>query len=104
MKGTVLILLGDALVSGPNPSAEMVAVSRSNGGASVIGMEQVPREKVSRSGIIAVEGDAPAPGGSARIVDMVEKPDVEEAPSNLAVAGRYLLDGDIFGLAHNGCN
>lgn len=98
VKGTVLILLGDALVSGPNPSAEMVAVSRSNGGASVIGMEQVPREKVSRYGIIAVEGDAPAPGGSARIVDMVEKPDVEEAPSNLAVAGRYLLDGDIFGL------
>ena len=98
VKGTVLILLGDALVSGPNPSAEMVAVSRSNGGASVIGMEQVPREKVSRYGIIAVEGDAPAPGGSARIVDMVEKPDVEEAPSTLAVAGRYLLDGDIFGL------
>ena len=98
VKGTVLILLGDALVSGPNPSAEMVAVSRANGGASVIGMEQVPREKVSRYGIIAVEGDAPAPGGSARIVDMVEKPDVEEAPSNLAVAGRYLLDGDIFGL------
>ena len=98
VKGPVLILLGDALVSGPNPSAEMVAVSKANGGASVIGMERVPQEKVSRYGIAAVEGSIPAAGESARILDLVEKPGVEEAPSNLAVAGRYLLDGDIFGL------
>ena len=98
VKGPVLILLGDALVSGPNPSVEMVAVSKANGGASVIGMEQVPQEKVSRYGIIAVEGPVPTAGSSARIVDLVEKPNVEEAPSNLAIAGRYLLDGDIFGL------
>jgi UTP--glucose-1-phosphate uridylyltransferase len=76
----------------------MVAVSKANGGASVIGMEQVPQEKVSRYGIIAVEGPVPTAGSSARIVDLVEKPSVEAAPSNLAIAGRYLLDGDIFGL------
>jgi len=98
VKGPVLILLGDALVSGPNPSVEMVAVSKANGGASVIGMEQVPQEKVSRYGIIAVEGSVPTAGGSARIVDLVEKPSVEDAPSNLAIAGRYLLDDAIFGL------
>ncbi|MBR6587955.1 MAG: NTP transferase domain-containing protein, partial [Kiritimatiellae bacterium] len=66
VEGPVLILLGDALVSGPNPSVEMVAVSKANGGASVIGMEQVPQEKVSRYGIIAVEGSVPTAGGSAR--------------------------------------
>jgi len=98
VKGPVLILLGDALVSGPNPSVEMVAVSKANGGASVIGMEQVPQEKVSRYGIIAVEGSVPTAGGFARIVDLVEKPSVEDAPSNLAIAGRYLLDDAIFGL------
>ena len=61
-------------------------------------MEQVPQEKVSRYGIIAVEGSVPTAGGSARIVDLVEKPSVEDAPSNLAIAGRYLLDGEIFAL------
>ena len=100
ISGPVLILLGDALVTGPNPSREMFAVSERNGGASVIGLERVPPERVSRYGIVAVEdGGAPlSAGGSARIVDLVEKPPREEAPSDLAIAGRYLLDGDIFGL------
>ena len=96
---TVLILLGDALVTGPNPSREMVAVSRANGGASVVGLERVPKERVSRYGIVAVENGASLEaGGSARVIDLVEKPKAEEAPSDLAIAGRYLLDGDIFRL------
>lgn len=96
---TVLILLGDALVTGPNPSREMVAVSRANGGASVVGLERVPKERVSRYGIVAVEnGVSLEAGGSARVIDLVEKPKAEEAPSDLAIAGRYLLDGDIFRL------
>ena len=90
--GTALVLLGDALVTGPNPSREMVAISQANGGASVVGLERVPSERVSRYGIVALEGR------SARIVDLVEKPNVEEAPSDLAIAGRYLLSADIFGL------
>ena len=99
VSGTALILLGDALVTGPNPSREMVAVSKANGGASVVGLERVPQEKVSRYGIVAVAGGASLEaGGSARLVDLVEKPEREKAPSDLAIAGRYLLDGDIFGL------
>ena len=99
VSGAVLILLGDALVTGPNPSREMVAVSQANGGASVIGLERVPQERVSRYGIVALENCAsPASGESARIIDLVEKPKLEDAPSDLAIAGRYLLDGDIFGL------
>ena len=98
IEGPVLVLLGDALVSGPNPSVEMVAVSNANGGASVIGMEQVPQEKVSRYGIIAIDGDVPSRGNAAKIADLVEKPCIEDAPSNLAIAGRYLLDGEIFEL------
>ena len=86
---TILVLLGDAVISGCSAAKEMVALSRANGGASVIGCERVPPEKVSRYGILKVEG--------GRIVDLVEKPSLEEAPSDLAIAGRYLLDGKIFG-------
>ena len=84
----VLILLGDAVISGCSAAKEMVALSRENGGASVIGCEHVPPEKVSRYGILKVEG--------GRIVDLVEKPSAEEAPSDLAIAGRYLLDARVF--------
>lgn len=87
--GNVLVLLGDALVAGGNASRELAAVSRSNGGAAVVGLERVPREKVSRYGIVAMEE-------SGRITGMVEKPAPENAPSDLAVAGRYLLDVAIF--------
>ena len=86
--GLVLILLGDAVISGCSAAKEMAALSAANGGASVIGCERVPPEKVSRYGILKVEG--------GRVVDMVEKPSLEEAPSDLAVAGRYLLDAEIF--------
>ena len=85
---SLLILLGDAVISGCCAAQEMAALSKANGGASVIGCERVPPEKVSRYGILKVEG--------GRVVDMVEKPSVEEAPSDLAVAGRYLLDAKIF--------
>ena len=84
----VLILLGDAVISGCAAAKEMVALSKANGGASVIGCEHVPPEKVSRYGILRVE--------DGRIVDLVEKPSAEEAPSDLAIAGRYLLDARIF--------
>ncbi len=85
----VLVLLGDALVIGCCAAKEMVEVSRARGGAAVIGCERVPKEKVSRYGIMKLDGD--------RIVDMVEKPAVEDAPSDIAVAGRYLLPAAIFG-------
>ena len=68
-----------------------MARSRDLGGAAVIGCERVPREKTSRYGILKTEADG-------RIVDMVEKPAPEEAPSDLAVAGRYLLPRAIFPL------
>ena len=84
----VLILLGDAVISGCSAAKEMAALSKMNGGASVIGCEHVLPEKVSRYGILKVEG--------GRVVDLVEKPSVDEAPSDLAIAGRYLLDAKIF--------
>ena len=87
-KSSILILLGDAVVTGCSAAGEMAAVSAAKGGAAVIGCERVQREKVSRYGVMKLEAD--------RIVDLVEKPSVEEAPSDVVVAGRYLLPAEIF--------
>ena len=59
-------------------------------GCGVIGCERVPREKISRYGILKLDG--------GRIVDLVEKPSPDEAPSDVAIAGRYLLPTAVFGL------
>ena len=97
-EGNVLILLGDALVAGCNAAQAMAAVSAEHGGAGVIGLECVPPEKVSRYGIVK-PGVQPIDQSTNRtipIVDLMEKPRPEEAPSDLAIAGRYLLPARIF--------
>ena len=94
---SLLILLGDALVVGGNAAQELAEVSARNGGAGVIGLERVPREKVSRYGIVKPKVSGAAAQGAFEIDDLVEKPDPAEAPSDLAIAGRYLLDAKIFG-------
>ena len=91
----VLVLLGDALVSGEAPSAAMAAISRAHGGASVVGLEEVPLEKVSRYGIVK---GAQVDERVWKLDDLVEKPAQNAAPSRLAIAGRYLLDPAIFDL------
>lgn len=95
-KDPVLILLGDALVSSQVPcSVEIAALSRKLGNVSIVGLERVPREKVSRYGIVAGEE---VEDSVYKLSSLVEKPTVESAPSDLAIAGRYLLHPDIFKL------
>ena len=62
-------------------------------GSTVIGVVEVPLEEITAYGAIDPE---PLGDGIARVRDMIEKPTVEEAPSNLASRGRYLLTADIF--------
>jgi len=59
----------------------------------VILVERVPKAQVSSYGVIAAE---PVRPGVYRITDLVEKPPVEQAPSDLAIIGRYILTPDIF--------
>jgi UTP--glucose-1-phosphate uridylyltransferase len=59
----------------------------------VLAIEEVPHESVSSYGVIDAEEVRP---GVYRIRDMVEKPPRDEAPSNLAIIGRYILTPDIF--------
>ena len=60
---------------------------------SIVAIEEVPRNETNKYGVIA--GDEISPG-LIRITNMVEKPKPEEAPSNLAIIGRYILTPDIF--------
>jgi UTP--glucose-1-phosphate uridylyltransferase len=62
----------------------------------VLAVERVPVEDVSSYGIVQIEDDQALGQGVHRIVDLVEKPKREEAPSNLAIIGRYILTPDIF--------
>jgi UTP--glucose-1-phosphate uridylyltransferase len=63
----------------------------------VLAVERVPVEDVSSYGVVKIDETAPNLGrGVYRIADLVEKPRREEAPSNLAIIGRYILTPDIF--------
>tara|TARA_Y200000002_G_C22597077_1_gene627815 strand:+ start:89 stop:919 length:831 start_codon:yes stop_codon:yes gene_type:complete len=60
---------------------------------SVIAVEEVPDDQIHQYGVVAGE---PLKDGVYRITDMIEKPSLEEAPSNLGIIGRYILTADIF--------
>src|SRR5690606_40590773 len=62
---------------------------------SIVGIEEVPPEETSKYGVIAGEA---LRDDIYRVSHMVEKPKPEEAPSNLAIIGRYILTPDIFDL------
>ena len=83
--------LPDDLIAGaPGCLAQMAAEYERHGG-SVIAVETVPHENTSSYGIVAVDE-----ADNQRITRIVEKPKPEDAPSNLAVVGRYLLAPEIF--------
>ncbi len=82
------VLLADVLVPGNQMLQRMQHISEEHGGASVLALMEVPEEQVSRFGIV---GGQVLEGRAMRITEMVEKPPVEEAPSNYAIFGRYLL-------------
>jgi UTP--glucose-1-phosphate uridylyltransferase len=88
-----LILLGDTLIDAPKPAARQLVDLFEQLHEPIILVEEVEPEKVSRYGIIDGEETSP---GVYRIRDFVEKPRPSEAPSNLAIASRYLLTPDIF--------
>jgi UTP--glucose-1-phosphate uridylyltransferase len=87
-----VILSDDVIDADPPALKQMVDVFHEMDGP-VLAIEEVPQETVSSYGIIDAEEVRP---GVYRIRDMVEKPPRDEAPSNLAIIGRYILTPDIF--------
>lgn len=93
------VLLGDDLIDESNPILEsMIAVQQATGG-SIVALMEVPHEDVGLYGCAAVE-DVDI-DGAVRITGLVEKPDPSEAPSNLAIIGRYVLAPEIFPVLRN---
>jgi len=87
------LLLGDTIIQSDIPAIRQLMEIHAKHGGSVIGLETVPPEKVSRYGVI--KGSI-LNGKVYLLDDLVEKPSVDNAPSNLAIAGRYVLTADIF--------
>lgn len=81
-----VVLLGD-VITHPNCTKDLIKNFSEN--ESVISVEKVPKELVSKYGIVAIDE-------KMQIKDMVEKPSIEKAPSNYAILGRYLLQPEIF--------
>ena len=88
------VLLGDDLIDARDPLLEQMIEVQHQQGGSVVALMEVPREQISMYGCVAV--DTGPSDDVVRITGLVEKPLVEEAPSNLAIIGRYVLSPGIF--------
>ncbi|MED4375443.1 UTP--glucose-1-phosphate uridylyltransferase GalU [Schinkia azotoformans] len=95
------VLLGDDIVHSPEkPALRQLIDVYERFNSSVIGVQQVPDEDVSKYGIISMT-NGEIESGVFRIHDLVEKPKLEEAPSNYAIMGRYILRPEIFYVLDN---
>lgn len=92
------VLLGDVLIPGPNPATKQLIEVYEATGTGAIAVEEVPREKTHLYGIVDGE-PAPQPPFAERLLrirELIEKPKPADAPSNLAITGRYVLPAAIF--------
>ncbi len=90
------VLLGDDVIVADPPCIRQMMDIYEQYGTSVVALMEVPVEETSRYGIIKGRQLPEGDGRLFEISDMVEKPKVEEAPSNLAIIGRYILTPEIF--------
>jgi UTP--glucose-1-phosphate uridylyltransferase len=92
------VLLGDVLIPGTNPATKQLIDVYVSTGTGAIAVEEVPRNMTHIYGIVAGEPAPQPPFGERllRIRDLVEKPKPDEAPSNLAITGRYVVPPAIF--------
>jgi len=91
------VMLGDCIIDSPGPRPglrELLDVAESRG-ASAVAVRRVPREWVTRYGIVDGVPEAANPA-VFRLNRLVEKPAVDNAPTDLAIAGRYVFKADIF--------
>ncbi len=97
------VILPDMLIDNADGKRDLTAmVERYNAsGKGQIMVESVPEDQVQRYGIVDCGGTAVGKGEAAEIRGMVEKPKAEEAPSNLAIVGRYILPAAIMQLLKN---
>lgn len=92
------VLLGDDIIDAPVPCLKQLLEVYEHYKGSVLALEQVPHQQISSYGCVAVNRITER---IVEVTDMVEKPSPEEAPSDLAIIGRYLLTPAIFPILEN---
>ncbi|MGC4947981.1 UTP--glucose-1-phosphate uridylyltransferase GalU [Streptomyces sp. DT224] len=90
------VLLGDDLIDPRDPLLSRMTEIQEREGGSVIALMEVPPELIHQYGCAAVEPTAET--DVVRVTGLVEKPEPADAPSNLAIIGRYVLDPAVFGI------
>ena len=92
------VILGDDLVVSKKPAIGQLMEVYEKKEAPILGVQDVPEKDVDKYGIVKYKEKQ---GKSYLLEDMIEKPAVEEAPSNLAILGRYVITPDIFPIIEN---
>lgn len=87
------VLLGDDIIDANVPCLKQLMDAYDDYQGSILGVQEVPKDKVSSYGIVKPEV---VKDNVWRALDLVEKPSIEEAPSQLAVLGRYIIEPEIF--------
>ena len=87
------VLLGDDIIDAPVPCLKQLIDVYQDYPGSILGVQEVPLQKVSSYGVVK---PTPVKEHLWRASDLIEKPAVEEAPSRLAVLGRYIIEPEIF--------
>ncbi|MBM2321659.1 MULTISPECIES: UTP--glucose-1-phosphate uridylyltransferase GalU [Marivita] len=86
------VMLPDDVISAEKPCLQQMVEAYEETGGNMVAAMEVPHEKTSSYGILDIKEDM---GSMVSVKNMVEKPNVEDAPSNLAVIGRYILDPQV---------
>ena len=97
-QGPFVVALGDSIIGLHGQAkliAQMVELFETHHASAVVAVEEVPREEVKNYGIIE---PASMDGDVIRVANLIEKPDIGSAPSNLAIAARYVFSPLIFDL------
>jgi UTP--glucose-1-phosphate uridylyltransferase len=90
------VLLADDVIDAEPPALKQLINVFDRVKGPVLAVERVPRESISSYGVIAVDESVDLGAGVYQVRDLVEKPAREDAPSDLAIIGRYVLTPDIF--------
>jgi UTP--glucose-1-phosphate uridylyltransferase len=90
------VILGDDVIDATPPALRQMIDVYERVRGPVLAVERVSPDDVSSYGIVAVDESETLGGGVFRVKDLVEKPRRQDAPSNLAIIGRYILTPDIF--------
>lgn len=88
-----LLLLGDELIDNEISASKQLIDAYYKNNSTTIGLKEVPKEEVNKYGIANLNSNT--------VTELVEKPSIENAPSNLAIIGRYVIDSIIFEILEN---